>query len=437
MTTVDKAHLLLMSFQGKSLRSIYKDECAKVGAKVNQHLAAELSDEVNAFENENFDVSAHYLGPKGSLALLPLLQCQQRLAFVNFSSIGVDDGMVVQLVEILTDHPRIRYIDLSNNKDISVYSGKHCVRVMQLNINIVGLVLTNTRVGDNVAEMLRRKGEKNSAAMESYFSNDYFKMKDVFTGLDVDGSGWVHINSVVGNIVYPMIREKLQRRIDTMRIKKRADNCINLDTFFRLAFIGYKQKEDIQLRLGEEEKSYRRIGQNWVALQDALRNQGATCDDLYKARVRTVALTEENANTVVAKAVEIAGSKAISAKDIWAARRSIGSLSPRGRQRKSFLAADSGVAWSLPVPLVRDLHAFYEQREGKAATAEELLGQRFETELEWLNTDFLRNKFRSVGMPLEDTTLDLSEAVNMFDEYYDACRVNKNVTDDVAKQFMS
>jgi hypothetical protein len=441
MTTVDKAHELFMSFDGRSPKQIYIDRCKELGTRVNSKLTTQLSDQVNDFFHlEELNVSGNFFGPKGTLALLPLLQCHPRLIRVNFSGAGVDDGCVLQLVEILRDHPRIREVDLSNNSEISVFSGKPISQVVQMNINLIGFSLEGTNIGTNVAAVVNRLCHKNRSQMEDYFTDHYFRMKDMFIGLDVDGSGWVNINTFISSVVFPWIQEKLKDRIAEVKPKKREDNCIDINTFMTLTYLTYKSKDDINHRIAEADAlghdgkhvtdaTEKMIVVNWKALVGALREANQKCSKLTHCRIRYAKLTHEQAKEIVSEASKSAANGDIPVAELWKAVRKVlpgGSRTPY-RRTSSFFFNQRTSQWALPASLVQQL----QEEWGKAPRgvgAQIVLKKKFLTPLHKVNLGLLRKQFNQFSIPIDETLLTLQEIANMMNEYWEVIRTDKTLT---------
>lgn len=453
MTTVDKVHNVFLSFKGRSPRQVYIDASKEFGAKVNTRFAAELSEKIDDFYYlEDLDLSNNYFGPKGCLAVLKIVQSQQRLKSLDLTACGVDDIVVAELVEVMQDHPRLRDVTLAENPDISVFSGKLLSRVTKLNVNIVNLDLSNTHVGRNVANVLHTACDRNRKAMEEYFSDDWFRMKDMFTGLDVDGSGWVNIKNMVGSVIYPMIQEKLEERIRVMKPKKREDNCIDVTTFMELTYLNFKNKEEI-IAYAEETRDavYDTICGNWASLIKAIAASGAVCTQLGKVPHRESALTDKHCQAIVANAVEMQkkktdedGEPAQSVVDISAIvlRQAIKTTdmpsmnASNVKRKRSFLENVAKKHFALPPSLVRLVIDFYDEAPPQGYLADKVLEARFETDFEYLKMDHLRANFKRYSIPTDLTCLTLEETVNLLDEYYGVIRVAKQLTVDAVKRIV-
>eukprot|EP00672_Neobodo_designis_P027216 CAMPEP_0174834824 /NCGR_PEP_ID=MMETSP1114-20130205/5061_1 /TAXON_ID=312471 /ORGANISM="Neobodo designis, Strain CCAP 1951/1" /LENGTH=456 /DNA_ID=CAMNT_0016068753 /DNA_START=126 /DNA_END=1496 /DNA_ORIENTATION=- len=445
MTTVDKVHNVFLSFKGRSPRQVYIDASKELGAKVNSRFAAELSDTVDDFYYmERLDLNGNYFGPKGCLAVLKIVQCQQRLKALDMTGCGLDDIVVNELVEVLQDHPLLRDVVLVDNPDISVFSGKPLARVVKLNVNVIRLDVSGTHVGENVATVLQRACDKNKAAMEAYFSDDWFRMKDMFLGLDVDGSGWVNMKNLVGSVVYPLVQEKLEERIAVMKPKRREDNCIDVTTFMELSYLNFKNKHEITV-FSEESRdaAYDVIVGNWASLMKAIEKAGAKCSKIGSLPHREQAFTDAQSAAIATKAVELQvkkteedGDPAQDPVDVsaYCLREAIKQVdiplsptSPAGKRRQSFLHEVKQKRFAMPPSLVRAVVTFFEGAPPQGLYASKVLGATFETDFEVLKMSLLAKQFKRFSIPQDLTLLTLEEVVNLFDEYYDVIRVPKQL----------
>jgi hypothetical protein len=311
MTTVYKHKLLMMSFQGRSPRQIYCDACEEHNVRVQKSLRDELSNTADDFGKlQHLVCSGIAFGVRGCLALVPVVQCSRNLRRVDLKGCGVTDEFVAHLVEALQEHPTIRTIDLSDNVFITVHSGKGLVKMAELNPNIVACDLSNTHVGTNIAKVVTSRCEANRFRLVSYFADDFFRMKDLFNGVDADGSGWVHIKNIVGSVNAPILQERLIERIALKRPKKRADNCIHVNTFMELVYLNYKTMQEIQERASDNaDPVAMAIKTNWKLIINAMRSHAATCSGLTKFRVREMVLSRTEAEELVVMAMDLATAK--------------------------------------------------------------------------------------------------------------------------------
>lgn len=458
MTTVDKVHDVFMSYKGRSPQQIYFDACKSLRCEVNSRFHAGLSTKIDDFFYlEDLDVSSNYFGPRGCLAVLQIVQSQHRLKSLNLHKCGVDDEVVAQLVEVMQDHPRLRSVNLSGNTLISVYSGRHFARVIKHNVSIVHLNLSDTRIGKNVADVLNRRCHANLKMMEEYFSDDWFHMKDMFLGLDVDGSGWVNLRNVVGSVVFPLVQEKLEERIKLMKPKKREDNAIDINSFLELTYLNYKTRAEILQRMdssdGKSDPAEQNVRANWKLLAAEFKKCNAECADLHRVRIRDKTLAASAVSQMVQVAIEKASKtpataatetsatpsdgapnndavRHVSSVHLWQAVHAAPTqASPAtGRARQSFMNAFAGKTWKLPVSFLRLVIQMYRDAamaSGPTLAVHRLLTQPLETDLEWLRLDLLKPQFAKFSIPLEETLLSMEETVNLLDEYYDVVRVPK------------
>jgi hypothetical protein len=451
MTTVDKVHNVFLSFKGRSPRQIYLDAASQYKAKLNSAFAESLSDKVDDFWYlEDLDLSNNYFGPKGCMAVLKIVQSQQRLRSLNLNGCGLDENVVMELVEVMQDHPRLRDISLADNPDISIFCGKLFARVVKLNVNIINLDLSNTHVGRNVAQVLHQACERNRKAMEAYFMDDWFRMQDMFLGLDVDGSGWINIKNMVGSVIYPLIQEKLEERIATLKPRRREDNCIDVVTFMELTYLNFKNREEIRKRADEiRDTVYDTIVGNWILLMKEIAAAGAVCTEVGKVQQRDFALTRKQAASIVEKAKEAQkqknndeGYEPVEPIDIKAVtmRKAIAECDVPAtpsliKRRQSFLDRLDEKRFALPPSMVRAICALFDGAPPQGLPARTVLDARIETPFETLNVQCLEADFAQYSIAM-DMTLTMEEVVNLFDEYYHVVRTPKPLTPELVRKII-
>jgi hypothetical protein len=470
MTTVHKTTLLMDSLRRKSPRQVYLDACQEHSVRPQRKFANMLSNIMGDFANMTKLVCNNILfGVRGCIPLIAVIQCSRGIRTLELRGIGAQDEFITQLVEVLEEHSSIRSIDLCNNPLITVCSGSPIVKLVEMNSNLVAFKLSGTHIGDNVAKVIQSRCDANKLKMMSYFQDDFFKMKDAFITLDADGSGWVHIKQIVYAIPAPIVQERLVERIAVKRPKKRADNCIEINTFMTLVYINYKTVDEI-FEYAKSAKDELRdiIVENWKKLLKQLTARKASCADLHRIRIRDFYIGDHEAAAIADAAVSaardlgvapIGGVLQVPVEELLTARRSV--FPPRKGTGKVYrflkdrgddqydsninLAAnevrsnistpmmsnlgdgeeddDPPHTWKMPPQFVAKIIAFFNGREG--CPVEEILDQQFEGELEWLRVSALCDCFAKHSIPIEDSRLTLQEVVNLLDEQYDVIRVDK------------
>ncbi|CCW65996.1 unnamed protein product [Phytomonas sp. Hart1] len=252
MTSMAKFDEVLTSFEGKSPRDAYKKTCEDLGVHSQNYVLDLFPEKVGAFHIINaIELENCLLGTKGCMALLPIIRVSSTLRKINVSGCGVSDEFVKGLCEILETHPALRYVNVSDNQLITVYSAPYIINVMKHNSNLISFDVSGTHVGRNVGNIISDLGNRNVERVTNYYQDRYFKMKDLFNYLDENGTGWVHLKSLVMNCPYPVLQEQFVERIALKKPKKRSDSSISVNTFLQLVYMNYKTDIDIAQFIGE------------------------------------------------------------------------------------------------------------------------------------------------------------------------------------------
>ncbi|KEG09329.1 calpain-like cysteine peptidase [Trypanosoma grayi] len=277
MTTMQKVDATLARFDRKSPRAAYAQICDELGIRRQKSVAALLSDAPRDWEKHRvFDCNKFVLGPKGCMALVPLLLCSRSLRRVSLCGCQITDEFVAELAETLQDHQSIRSVDVSDNPLVTVYSADPIIKLLRANKNVVRFSVEGTHIGTNVANIINDLCDRNHSEVAHYFCDDYFRMKNIFNYLDGDGSGWVPLRSLVLNAPYPVLQEQLIERIAQKRPRKRSDNTISVNTFLELVYFNYKSEVEIARRAKEVDNEYNNIIINWKRLLEMMKGDENT-----------------------------------------------------------------------------------------------------------------------------------------------------------------
>merc|ERR1719160_775589 len=80
----------------------YKATCHKINAKPNSQISTMLHEEPRCFENMvDIDLSGNFLGERGFLAILPVINANTIFTSLNFSQNGLRNEAVAHLVDML------------------------------------------------------------------------------------------------------------------------------------------------------------------------------------------------------------------------------------------------------------------------------------------------------------------------------------------------
>ncbi|ORC88788.1 uncharacterized protein TM35_000152190 [Trypanosoma theileri] len=271
MTTMQKVDATLERFDRKSPRAAYAQVCEEMGVHRQKSIAALLSDAPRDWDKHRvFDCRSCVLGPKGAMAIVPLLLCSRSLRRVCMRGCGVTDEFVAQLAETLQDHQCIRSVDVGDNPLVTIYSADPVIKLLRANKNIVRFALDGTHIGTNVANLISDLCDANHDEVANYYADDFFRMKNIFNYLDGDGSGWVLLRSLVLNAPYPVLQEQLIERIALRRPRKRSDGTISVNTFLELVYFNYKTEVEVAKRAKEVDTEYNNIVINWKRLLEVM-----------------------------------------------------------------------------------------------------------------------------------------------------------------------
>merc|ERR1719321_2148830 len=97
--------LLKVAWQRTTIRTSekeYKATCHKINAKPNSMVSSMLHEEPRCFENmTEIDLSGNYLGERGFLAILPVINSNTMFTSLNVSQNGLRNEAVAHLVDML------------------------------------------------------------------------------------------------------------------------------------------------------------------------------------------------------------------------------------------------------------------------------------------------------------------------------------------------
>eukprot|EP00756_Hemistasia_phaeocysticola_P063332 Hpha_TRINITY_DN6806_c0_g1::TRINITY_DN6806_c0_g1_i1::g.46172::m.46172 len=124
--------------------TFYRERCKERGCRVNSAVAAKL-DAASFRPLTALDLNANYVGPKGVLPVLDLLERNQTVELLDLSRNGLDNTAVSALVEVVRRHLGLTELNLSFN-NITQAGGKELFTLIETNDRIVSLGLDGTDV---------------------------------------------------------------------------------------------------------------------------------------------------------------------------------------------------------------------------------------------------------------------------------------------------
>jgi CRP-like cAMP-binding protein len=167
-----------MSSSDKSAVAAYVIACKKHGVKrPNPAVLKFFKDEEPIAEDiEDLDLSGNYIGNRGILALLDVIESSlpnfrclnisnQKLYNTDLSEDSVKGNATVdRIVDVLKAHPTANALDISNNP-ISNYAGRKLLGLVQLNSRMCRVELHDTRVDFDLRKRIQSQCEKNTVAL--------------------------------------------------------------------------------------------------------------------------------------------------------------------------------------------------------------------------------------------------------------------------------
>eukprot|EP01061_Rhynchopus_euleeides_P024427 TRINITY_DN39375_c0_g1_i1.p1 TRINITY_DN39375_c0_g1~~TRINITY_DN39375_c0_g1_i1.p1 ORF type:complete len:493 (+),score=116.98 TRINITY_DN39375_c0_g1_i1:31-1509(+) len=124
----------------------YAAACRNLNIRPNSEIQ-KIFDDSTSEDMRVLDLTRNYLGPKGLLAVLPILSDQPSVQTVILRGNGVTNAVIEVLCQVLRDHKGVQSIDLSHNP-ISHIAGRQLLTLLQTNTNITQLDLAGTALLD-------------------------------------------------------------------------------------------------------------------------------------------------------------------------------------------------------------------------------------------------------------------------------------------------
>ena len=153
--------------------------------------------EPNSDDIEDIDLSDNYIGNRGILALLDVVEHLPNFRYLNlanqkpYNTDLSDDSvkgnsMVDRVVEVLKAHPTANALDISNNP-VSNYAGRKLLGLVQVNPRICRVELTNTRVDFDLRKRIASQCERNTQALWEH--QGHVAGEHAFGGGEANGNG--------------------------------------------------------------------------------------------------------------------------------------------------------------------------------------------------------------------------------------------------------
>lgn len=151
-------------YAGLSLREIYINRCNDQGIKSNSALVKILPlipDDYHSLRT--LDISKNFLGPRGIIPLLQVIECCTALKTLDFRSQQLDKNAVEVLCGVLRTHPSVISINLSDNP-LTISCGALLLDLCKENSLIESIGLSNTRIRGAMLGLIETEALKNRDA---------------------------------------------------------------------------------------------------------------------------------------------------------------------------------------------------------------------------------------------------------------------------------
>lgn len=130
----------------KSLQEVYDDACRESNVHPNSAFYKLLPDRPTApIPGESLDLRRNYVGDKGMVPVLAVVQLSQHLKKLDLTENGLRNAAVERLSAVVAKHKGITSINLSDNY-ISDGAAKALETLLKENNRIVDLTLVNTKI---------------------------------------------------------------------------------------------------------------------------------------------------------------------------------------------------------------------------------------------------------------------------------------------------
>lgn len=151
-------------YTGLSLREIYTKRCEELQCKPNSSICALLSDVPDEFHSLTFlDLSKNFVGPRGILPVLDIVECCQRLRTLDFRDQQLSREAVEVICARLRCHPSVLRLNLSCNP-VTLSGGAALLDLAKVNHIIQYITLEHTMVRPSMVIKIELQLEKNRAA---------------------------------------------------------------------------------------------------------------------------------------------------------------------------------------------------------------------------------------------------------------------------------
>lgn len=184
--------------------AVFLKACKDEGVKSpNPELVKFFCDHSTFDDIEEIDLSNNYIGNRGILSVLDVVEVLPNMRFINLSDqklynsdLGENtvkgNAIIDRLVEVCKVHPSINALDLSGNP-ISNYAGRKLLSLVQINRRMCRVELTDTRVDFDLRKRIKDECEKNTIDLWESAAPQAVEGEDSTFG---EGPQWVPTQAV-------------------------------------------------------------------------------------------------------------------------------------------------------------------------------------------------------------------------------------------------
>lgn len=156
--------------------AVFLDACKQAGVKTPSNFLVTFFQTNDTFGDiEEIDISQSYVGNRGIVALLSVIEQLPNFRFLNISdqklfntdlseSSVKGNEMIDRLVEVFKAHPTANAIDVSGNP-ISNYAGRKLLSLSQVNPRICRIDVSDTRIDFDLRHKISKQCEDNTVAL--------------------------------------------------------------------------------------------------------------------------------------------------------------------------------------------------------------------------------------------------------------------------------
>lgn len=149
-------------YAGLSLREIYERRCKDYGIKCNSALMKQLPGFPDDFGSlKLLDLSSNFVGPKGILPLLHVIECCTHLVALDLRSQSLNKESVDHLCSTLRSHRSVQCINLSENP-VNIASGVLLLELCKENPAIEEVILFNTQIRGAMLNLIETQTKLNA-----------------------------------------------------------------------------------------------------------------------------------------------------------------------------------------------------------------------------------------------------------------------------------